>query len=231
MIHGGISKAGLSGCLALGIAVGFGLTAQARTDDPPLPSVRMARARKPKVLRGDSQPRKLFFGIGVIAHQPGKFAGDKTGSAKPLGVIYPTLQLSARLPTDWGSMPGALLVSPSLAFTPFAKEAPDKGSSSMIILPSARVSRRFGNGDAGLGLGMLLYRISGGGGTITERNGVSERKFALPSGSTLSMTFMLDVGGGYQIGSFRFDGGFGFTGLLSSRRAMEIIAGVSYGIL
>jgi len=82
-----------------------------------------------------------------------------------------------------------------------------------------------------LGPGMLLYRISGAGGTIALSNGTGTTTFGRPDSASTSVALYWDAGFGLTYDSFRIDASALVTGVLSSRRTVSPVITLSWGIL
>ena len=80
----------------------------------------------------------------------------------------------------------------------------------------------------------MMYKISGSGGTSSQSNGASgvPTVFGIPSSSVTSTLYYLDAGAGIKVtDEFRFELDGLVTGMFSARRAVNLVASLSYGFL
>jgi hypothetical protein len=223
-----------------GFLLVFALAAEGAAASASRSGNRISEPRKARALEGRAIPEvagarasgsgaRFFVGAGVLSHQPGRMSGSRTGAASSLGLVMPTLGLQLRMTEDWLFGPESVDFSLSLSGTPIPHSSSDGSSSTHLVSPLARLTRRLGSWDAGLGLGLMFYRVSGSGGISSQRNGSSSQDFVLPGSSSLAIYGLVDLAAGVSFWKLRADADVLLSGLLSARRSVDLLVGVSYG--
>ncbi len=179
----------------------------------------------------DLQESRLFFGGGVLSHQPGRMSDSANGALSGTGLVFPTLNVQGRWLEDWFFGPESVAISASMAATPLAHHSQDGATSTLMFTPAVRLSKCLGDWDAGLGFALIIYRVSGSGGVSVQGGGSNSQSFVLPSGASTAVYSAIDLGAGFGFWKMRADLDLMLSGLLSSRRSADLQLAVSYGVL
>jgi len=170
--------------------------------------------------------KTIYLGLGMISQDVGRETSSDTGTAGLFTANYTDVQLIGDF-----SFLGAWHLSPMIAYTPLGNKSADTNEKSYLLPIAVRLKSSFGLFDVFAGPGLLIYSISGSGGTATLNNGTSTAVFGLPSTSASSKLLMLDVGVDRDIFNFKLAAEAMVTGLLSTRRAFNLMVSLSYGVL
>lgn len=180
-----------------------------------------------ELLNSTQSARSLFFGMGLLTYRFGELSEDPTGARSMISAIYPEISLGGRfyLSEHWR-------LAPRVHYTFPGRSIVDDTATASIIYFSIPFIKDFYTLDLKFGMGLLLYRISGEGGTVELNNGNSTSTFGKPGLSSTSNLFTLEIGVGRLIyEQLRFDMDlFATTPVDASRRSLGMRAGVSYGI-
>ena len=83
-----------------------------------------------------------------------------------------------------------------------------------------------------LGLGEMIYRMAGTGGTTTLNNGNGQSSFGLPSGTAASTLFSISAGLEFSLSEvLRLDIDLMGVDTFSSKRAFNTTVSLGYGLL
>ena len=168
----------------------------------------------------------FFLEVGVIGQNMGRLSNAPTGEPSLLSALYTDFALSAQL-----AMNSTWSISPFVGYTPLRYKSADEGEKSTLMPIALRLEMSSSSAFIHMGPGILIYSVSGTGGTTTLNNGTGNAVFGLPSDSQSSKLFMLDVGGGISAGRFRLGIDAFVTGLLSSqRRAVNCMLNLGYAL-
>ena len=168
----------------------------------------------------------VYVGAGVVSQYAGRLANQTSGTTSLTSAIFPELSVQGEF-----HFLGSLVFSPFVSYTPLGHQAPDEGSTSTLLNLALRVEKSFGSLNLRLGPSLLVYRISGTGGTIQLNNGTGTSTFGLPDDSSTSSTYGVDAGLGVTYDRFRLDADALISDPASSRRAVSLLVGLSYGLL
>jgi hypothetical protein len=164
--------------------------------------------------------------VGLISQDAGRFSSATSGATSLTSALFPELSLQGEF-----QIPLGLYFSPFISYTPLPHKAADGGTSTTLLNVALRVEKKLGPALLRIGPGGLLYTISGSGGTTTLNNGTSTTVFALPDTTASSISYFLDVGAGATYSRFRLDLDAFLLDLASNRRAVNLLLGVSFGLL
>jgi hypothetical protein len=173
----------------------------------------------------DSSAKWLYLGVGAISQDAGRLSNTTSASTSLFSTVYPDLALTLEF-----TLSDSWKLSPLVSYTPLSKSSPEGGESDTLLTFGLRLAYVMDWFDIHFGPGCLIFRQSGSGGTSTQNNGVSTSTFGLPSNSVSATTYLIDAGLGWQLGGFRIDADGLVTDTLTSRRAVNLLATVSYGI-
>jgi hypothetical protein len=169
----------------------------------------------------------FFAGLGAFGRQLGSLSTQSTQEQSFLSSIAPILALHTQF--SLGSNLSHYFISPSLAFTPLASKSSD-GSYSISYFPiSVRMLREFQSAEISAGVGYLISRISGAGGSSVQNNGTSTSTFIYPDQSTTTGLATLNLGGSFRFLNAKVGGEAWISGVLSQRRAVNLLVSVQYG--
>ena len=170
--------------------------------------------------------KTLYLGVGVISQNVGRLTASDTGSASLLTSNFTEIHLIA----DFDFL-GSWHLSPMVGYTPLGRKSADSNEKAYLLPIAVRLSNSLGLFNFFGGPGILIYKISGEGGTATLNNGTTTAVFGLPSESVSSKLLMLDLGIDRNFSNFKLAAETMLTGLLSSRRAFNLMLSISYGVL
>ncbi len=170
--------------------------------------------------------KKIYLGVGVISQNVGRLTSSDTGSASLFTSNFTEIHLVA----DFDFL-GSWHLSPMVGYTPLGLKSADTNEKSYLLPIAVRLSNSLGLFNVFAGPGILIYKISGSGGTATLNNGTTTAVFGLPSETVSSKLFMLDFGIDRNFSNFKLAAETMLTGLLTSRRAFNLMLSISYGVL
>jgi hypothetical protein len=161
---------------------------------------------------------------GILQNMLGKAAIGERGETGFFGTFYSAVFFSARTSV------GGYRVVPALALSLPGRTDPDSAVRKTLLLLSVSSAFEYDRVDFRIGPGLAFYRVSGQGGTIELGNGTSSLTFYKPDYSAIARNFYLNLGAGVQFGRrFRADLDAVVMGVLGTRRALNLVVGVSYG--
>jgi hypothetical protein len=178
--------------------------------------------------RGLASPSStLYVGTGVFLQNMLTTTTTPESSANVLGQVnLPQVSLMADLRgfSRFG-------LAPSVALTPVALTG-GNGVKKSIFLASLPLAWTVGQSASfKFGPGLLQYSVRGDGGTTELNNGTGTSTFYLPGSTKSSKVFVLNVGMGFDLfRKFRFDLDAVVPGIMSSKRALNLMATAQLGI-
>ena len=109
----------------------------------------------------------------------------------------------------------------------------DGGETSYILAWSLRCTKDLSSSVAvKLGVGEMIYRQYGTGGTTTLNNGNSTTVFALPTGTAVSTLFSVNTGVGFILSeTLKLDLDLIVVNVMSGKRAFNTVLTLGYGLL
>ena len=173
------------------------------------------------------EQKSFFFGVGAFLPNILGTAGSPSGSTGLLGSKFGELSIAYRMRLN-----ESLTLIPTVGFTLVGSGNIDGSSTNRYISLVVPVSfPLFGSLEFRSGVGLMLYQISGSGGSTTLSNGTGTLEFTLPGQSRTSTFLILDVGVGFPLfGDFRFDINTYVTGFLTTRRGFSLVTRLGWGI-
>ena len=178
---------------------------------------------------GTVRDKTYYVGLGLFTYDNGRISTNPSGAMSLFGPALVNLQAMARFPIGGGGW----RIVPTFGFTPFGRSSPEGRETDRILNLSAWFAKDFGMLDAHLGLTLVDYIAgSGGGGTITENNGNGTAPFGLPPTASNAINYGIGTGLGLKIYSvIRGDLDFLILDTLTTRRTVDLLLSVSYGLL
>jgi len=174
-----------------------------------------------------SSGKTLYVGTGVFLQNMLTTTATPESSANVVGQMnLPQVSLMA----DFRGSSGFGL-APSVALTPVAMSG-GNGVKKSMLLASLPLAWSMGQtASFKFGPGLLQYSVSGDGGTTELNNGTGTSTFYLPGSTKTSKIFVLNVGMGFDLfRNLRFDFDAVVPGILSSKRALNLMATAQLGI-
>ena len=172
-----------------------------------------------------SSDKTFYLGTGSLLYNMNKVTTSDNASTSFIGQFYIPLTLTMKLQAL-----GKTFLMPSITYTPLGVTSSDSVSKK-ILAGNVNALMDFGGFEFKYGVGIMIYTISGPGGTVTRNNGGSTATFNLPGSSQSSKSILIDLGFGTEFaGDFRVDLDFLAVSALSSRRAISTTLLISKGI-
>jgi hypothetical protein len=169
--------------------------------------------------------KTFYLGTGSMLYNMNKVTSANDASTSIIGQFYIPLTLTMKLKAA-----GKTFLIPSITYTPLGVTASDSVTKK-ILSGNVNALMDFGAIEFKYGVGIMIYSISGTGGTVTRNNGGSTATFNLPGSSQSSKSILIDLGFGTEFGGdFRVDLDFLAVSALSSRRAISTTLLISKGI-
>ncbi len=172
------------------------------------------------------QKRKIYLGAGLLAFDIGRLSNSPIGKTSYFNALFVQIAITGRFffNSDWG-------FSPMINYTPFGHNSPEGGEKTTLLAITTRLFKQIDWLDLRLGPGILFHMISANGGTVDLNNGSGTATFGIPSTPSTARMFFWNAGVGAEFLNVRLDLDIFVTGTFSSRRAVDALATVSYGLL
>lgn len=170
--------------------------------------------------------KTLYLGAGVLSQNAGQLTNNSSGTSSLFTALYTQATLTAGF-----QLFSTLRLEPNISYTPLGIGGSEGGSRSTVLSFGTNLAWKPTFFEIKLGPGLMFYQIGGSGGTSVQNNGSSTSTFALPNTTSVAKLFYVNAGIGFFVGSFRLDLDSWVINLLSSRRAINLVATLSFGFI
>ena len=175
-------------------------------------------------------PRAFDIGVSAISYQIGRLSTNTTGEKNSKkGANFYQLGIQFHAPIS-----ERVLFSPLIYYMPeivWSYPSPEGGSKTRLFLLGLPFVFNINNMfDVSAGLALMRYTVDGKGGVISLDNGSGKSDFAIPSRTETSSTWALQIGGAFNIQSFRFGLDLLTQGILSNqnKRAFSLMFSAAF---
>ena len=170
----------------------------------------------------------FLIGLNVLSHGLNRVSKEPSGATSALGTSYYNLDFQYHY-----EYAGGVFFSPRITVMPdflLPAKSPDGALKTTFLILGLPVTYNMGSSwDLNAGLALILYQLSGSGGTTTLSNGNTTSNFALPGRNESSKTVGLLLGTSYHYESYRLQFDTMTEGLLSnSKRTFSLMLTASY---
>jgi hypothetical protein len=161
------------------------------------------------------------LGAGVLVPHLGQFSGADSGKTELLSPRLAEVDAVFR----WKPKSGKWGIAVAGSYTPLAYSLAESGESLRVLRGTLSLERGlFSFLDLNTGLGLMGWRISGNGGSVTLDNGNSTADFALPSRTVTARSLYLQGGVSLHIWRLRLENLVLLSGPLTSRQTWSAVS-------
>ncbi len=169
----------------------------------------------------------VYVGAGLLLQNMLSTTSSPDSSASMIGQMN-LPQLSALFDLRRRGRAGLV---PSISWTPFALKGGNEVERRIFVAAIPYAWSSAGGTSFKLGPGWMRYSVGSDGGTVELSNGTGTATFYLPGTHQVSGVFTLNAGLAFETGgNLRVDLDAIFPGVLSSRRSVNLMAALHWGL-
>lgn len=173
------------------------------------------------------QNKKVYLGTGALFQNMISTTSAADASKSMTGTVYaPHLGLQGDFhgPSGFG-------LAPTVFYTPLTKTGANGVKKSLLV---AALPARWAFGGLAVlraGPGLMIYSVSGDGGSVDLNNGTGTATFYLPATKSSAKVITVNLGVGIEFGRLaRLDVDLIVPGILSSSRAYNLATALNFGV-